>query len=63
MLLNFYLVPQYERQTEKEKTIEMTEKLDEEWKDLRQLMSMGGAVNMNLIFARFIPNPMSIVTY
>ena len=35
---------QYERQHEREKTLEQTEKLDAEWKELRDLMTGGSKV-------------------
>ena len=35
---------QHERQIEKEKSVQLTQKLDEEWKNLRFLMSAGKVI-------------------
>lgn len=44
---NCWFVFQYERQAEKEKTRELTEKLDAEWKDVMKLMSGSDKVCIN----------------
>lgn len=44
---NCWLLYQYERQAEKEKTRELTEKLDAEWKDVMKLMSGSDKVCIN----------------
>lgn len=44
---NCWLLFQYERQAEKEKTRELTEKLDAEWKDVMKLMSGSDKVCLN----------------